>query len=222
MSYLRLLPYAVAMLGAVPIAFAGTIAAVLPADDYGRALIAEGVGVYSAGWSQTGTYTNVTIRMALKDVGQIPEGGSVQAFLTNQVGAGTTQAGNELIAPVTVPFSAGHEGLLTLFTGLSLGPGNYYVTMTRSAAEVTSASIGEVGVPSPVLDAGVSILGYGIAIGAPSSYIPDMLQDWTFSGWAFDVTGDPVVDGVPEPSSLLLLGSALIPLVWRMRARKIV
>jgi len=74
-----------------------------------------------------------------------------------------------------------------------------------------------VDLPSPVLAAGVTILGYGIGIGAPSSYIPDMTNDWPFSAWAFEVTGDPVVDGVPEPSSLLLLGSGLTALVYRVR-----
>lgn len=216
MLFRQLIPLAVAVLGAVPV-FAGNIASVAPPEDASRALLAEGVGVYSAGWSQTGSYTNVTIRMALKDVGTVPEGGSVQAFLTNQVGAGTTQATNELLAPVTVSFSAGHDGMLTLFTGLSLGPGSYYVTMTRSPNEVTSAGVGEVLIPSPVLDTGVSILGYGIAIGAPSANIPDMMTDWTFSAWAFDVTGDPVVDGVPEPSSLLLLGSGLAAMVYLRR-----
>ncbi|MBS1826130.1 MAG: hypothetical protein JST93_12480 [Acidobacteria bacterium] len=206
-----------ALAAACSLGYAGTIAAVVPTDVYGRALIAEGTGVYSAGWSQTGSYTNVSIRMALKDFGDVPEAGTVQAFLTNQIGAGTTQAANEVVAPVTVAFAAGHEGMLTLFTGLSLGPGNYYVTMTRVPSEVTFALVGEVSSPSPVLDTGVAILGYGIAIGAPSTYIPDMPQNWTFTAWAFDVTGDPVVDGVPEPSNLWLLGSGLIPLIWRMR-----
>lgn len=217
MPFRRLLPFAVALMSTAPAVLAGNIASVAPADEYSRALLAEGIGVYSVGWSQTGSYTNVTIRMALKDTGTVPTAGSVQAFLTDQVGAGTTQAANELFAPVTVSFSAGHEGMLTLFTGLSLGPGNYYVTMTRSASEVTTGSMGEVRIPSPVLDAGVAILGYGIAIGGASSYIPDMMTDWAFSAWAFEVTGDPVVDGVPEPSGLLLMGSGLAALLYRVR-----
>ncbi|MBL8220498.1 MAG: hypothetical protein JNL62_14790, partial [Bryobacterales bacterium] len=50
---------------AAPVCFAGTIASVLPATiDYQRAFIATGIGVYSFGWSQTGSYNNVTIQMA--------------------------------------------------------------------------------------------------------------------------------------------------------------
>ncbi|MBL8220497.1 MAG: PEP-CTERM sorting domain-containing protein [Bryobacterales bacterium] len=141
----------------------------------------------------------------------------MEAYLTDQVGAGTTQAANELSPSVTVPFAAGHSGLLTLYTGLSLGPGNYFVTVTPAATHGTLAYIGEVNLPTPTLDTGVAILGYGIDIDSPSSYIPDMPTPWIFSAWAFEVTGDPVVDGVPEPSGLLLMGSGLAALLYRVR-----
>lgn len=80
LPYSRLLPFAMALLGAVPLAHSGTIAAVLPADGYQSRPDFGGLGVYSVGWSQTGSYTNVTIRMALKDFGEIPEAGSVRPF----------------------------------------------------------------------------------------------------------------------------------------------
>ena len=79
-------------------------------------------------WTQTRGYTNVTISAALQtfDARFTP----ITAYLTTQAGPGTTVANQigscSVSAPVVV---TGTTSLTTLFTGLTLGPGTYHLTL---------------------------------------------------------------------------------------------
>lgn len=85
---------------------------------------------YSVGWTQTGTYSNVSISA---DVNLCGTGSS---FLTTQVGAGTTVA-NEIASGIfTGPSNCGSNPFpswVTMFTGLTLGPGTYFLTLNGDA-----------------------------------------------------------------------------------------
>lgn len=201
-----------------PLCSAATIAAVDSPQSYQRGLIAPGIGTYSLGWSQLDTYENVVIRVDIRElVDQVAYGGSIAAFLTDQVGAGTTQLANELAPDAIVPFTPGHAGLLTVFSGLTLGPGNYYVTIT---GDTGMAHIGETGTPSPTLAPNVTILGYGIDCCSVLGYLPAQPADWINSAWNFEVTGDLVTETngeIPEPSSMALVAGGLAAVVLRRR-----
>jgi hypothetical protein len=197
-------------LGLLPLCYGATIAAVSPYGTHaGRALTTPGSSVFSFGWSQTEAYTNVTIRVDIEDFDLVDGGGTVTGYLTDQVGVGTTQATNEVEPSVTVPYAGGQTGLLTIFAGLNLGPGNYFVTVTGEGFSF----MGETGTPTATLGTGVALLGTGFDCCSPSSYIPSQVTPWTGSSWTFEVTGDPVA--VPEPSSLLLMGAGVLVLLRR-------
>lgn len=203
-----------------PLGSAATIAAVDPPDTYSRGLVGAGIGTYSLGWSQLDTYENVVIRVGIQElVDQVGVGGSIAAFLTDQVGAGTTQAANELAPDAIVPFGPSHSGLLTVFSGLTLGPGDYYVTIT---GDTGLAHIGETGSPSPTLAPNVTILGYGIDCCSVLGYLPAQPAEWTNSAWTFEVTGDLVEETngqIPEPSTMALVAGGLAAVVLRRRRK---
>ena len=203
-----------------PLCPAATIAAVDSPQSYQRGLVGAGIGTFSFGWSQLDTYENVVIRVDIQEnVDVVQFGGSIAAFLTDQVGAGTTQAANELAPSATVPFGPGHSGLLTIFSGLTLGPGNYYVTVTGDSG---LAYLGETGLPSPTLAPNVAILGYGIDCCSVLGYLPAQPADWTNSAWNFEVTGDLVTETngqVPEPSSVALVAGGLAAFALRRRRK---
>ncbi len=203
-----------------PLCSAATIAAVNPPLSYQRVLLGAGIGTYSFGWNQLDTYENVVIRVDIQElVDQVRFGGSIAAFLTDQVGDGTTQAANELAPDTIVPFGPGHSGLLTVFSGLTLGPGDYYVTIT---GDTGLAYIGETGTPSPTLAPNVTILGYGLDCCSVLGYLPAQPAEWTNSAWTFEVTGDLVTETngeVPEPSSMALVAGGLAAIALRLRRK---
>ncbi|HEV2688111.1 MAG TPA: hypothetical protein VGV35_06140, partial [Bryobacteraceae bacterium] len=78
-------------------------------------------------------YTNVTITMPFADItGGGPIGGTEgTVFLTNQIGAGTTVA-NQIAVPVTISGLSAAFSTRTLFTGLTLPAGTYFVVVART------------------------------------------------------------------------------------------
>ena len=173
----------------------------------------NGTFAEAAGWSQTGTYVNVTITVEIAP--GTGSGTSGTAYLTTQVGPGTTVA--EQIA--TAPFSAtGAEftpTLNTLFTGLTLGPGNYYLVLSASTSLGWAISTG---FGSPVTDSGVSlILNASTFTTPPAAYVPASIFDNPTGDFReFTASGT----AVPEPSPMALLSGALVlmALVYRHRA----
>jgi hypothetical protein len=131
------------------------IGGVLPASastiyiqDSGTGLLAEAMGggdltrwgfdyPWSVGWSQTGTYTNVSISADVNITGSpgdppVKPTDTGHSFLTTQVGAGTTvanQIASGTFAGTSDWASNPHPNWITLFTGLTLGPGTYYLTL---------------------------------------------------------------------------------------------
>lgn len=77
-----------------------------------------------ASWTQTGAFSGVTIKANLFSAGGTASG---TAFLTTQIGPGTTTG--QQIATTAITLSNTTPAPFTLFSGLTLGPGTYYVTI---------------------------------------------------------------------------------------------
>jgi len=174
----------------------------------GLSTLIDSSSIVSTSWSEAGSYTEVSIA-ALVDsaiVGQTP---TADAYLTTQIGPGTTTADeiahSQFTVPVNLPICSPSScgAMVTLFSGLSLGPGNYFLTMGPDPI-----SIGVVGWfpalnPSVLLDTGVSE-GNSFFASAMASYPP--ASDFGVSPFAmnFVVTGTPT-SAIPEPSTATLV-----------------
>ena len=161
-------------------------------------------------WTQTNTYDNVSIFADLNGFGS---SGSGIAYLTTAVGPGTTSA-NQVATPDSFTFPNTPQDV-ELFSGLTLGPGSYYITMYGTGGWGLAQD------PSTT----TVTLDPGASLGQP--YQSNELTFPTFIPAAdyatpiacclvFAVDGTPV----PEPNQLVpvaLLGFALLG--WRVRRK---
>lgn len=164
-----------------------------------------GSSVVSTSWSQSKPYTGVSIA-ALVDsalVGQTP---AADAYLTTRIGPGTT-AMDEIAhtrftvpaeLPVCSPSSCG--GFVTLFSGLSLGPGAYFVTMAPGVIGSTVVGWFPALNPTVLVDAGVSE-GASFIASAVAPYPPASAFGVIPFAMNFTVTGTVAFAGTPgEPN----------------------
>jgi hypothetical protein len=162
-------------------------------------------------WNQTTGYSGVNIAMPLAD---LSAGGPIAGvegtvYLMNQIGPGTTTA-NEVAAPVPISGLTGVFTPVTLFTGLSLPPGNYYVVLVPT--NVSPMSMSPEGTDISVVvttGTGVTTLGAG---GPPTlaAYAPASTSFLNLPGNLYlNVTGDVAPSMTPAPSSLLLMLAGL-------------
>lgn len=185
---------------------------------------------WSVGWSQTGTYTNVSISADVNIVGSPgdPANGKPTdtglSFLTTQVGAGTTVANQIASGTFAGPSNWGANptpNWITLFTGLTLGPGTYYLTLDTTGygggwrVDVSPSDL-------PTLGSGVTPAGslYGYCDGSLTypcgGYAPasTMYADPPYL-LRVRVEGTPV----PIPGTLALLGIGLAGLGFGRRKK---
>jgi hypothetical protein len=162
----------------------------------------------AAGFNLTSTWTNVQIELQVAtQIGGA--GSSITAFLTSQLGTGTN-ASHNVQAPVVIVVPPGNSTQI-LFSGLTLGPGNYFFSLNPADGQ-TGAIVGGTGVVTTAPT--VNSLGVYTLPTAPSG-----LASPTTLGLHFTVTGDEEIPGVPEPSTfaLLSLGVAGMVTVYRKR-----
>ena len=169
------------------------------------------------GWSQSVAYSDVRISAYL---GDSRVGSSVTAYLTSTIGP---DAGSPLAtSTVTIPQIGSELASTELFSGLSLGPGNYYLTLYNF--DLSSGT-------DPRWYRGAAVtFGYGITPNGEfyannhTDGVANPVEPWrsTFKAsalydQAFTVTGTVV----PEPSVVALLGLGIAGLLSSLRRRDI-
>lgn len=174
------------------------------------------------GWTQTQSYTNVSISVALYSwtPGQTFD---IQAYLTTAIGSGTTTA----LATDSFSSSTPNSTPVTylLFSGLTLPAGSYYLTL--ASTDSTGSNPGALwpyecfsGCPL-TLDTGVALLTQGFANPSSGSENPTFPPASTFATGStpvnLTVTGAPPA---PEPASMLLLAAGLGALALRQYRTK--
>lgn len=164
------------------------------------------------GWSQTSSATNVSIAAMLDStVAPYTAAFSGDAFLMSQVGSGTTTAEQLATASYSVP--ANSDGLVTLFSGLDLLPGTYFLVV-----DVTSGVGGWDGSTYPpvlITASGVTFLGTGsreVGFSGAAPYTPSINFDYGTYGnqLEFTVTSVDTAALAPEPPAIALCGTGLL------------
>lgn len=165
-------------------------------------------------WRQNALYNNVTITAPLEDnsSGGPIAGVEGTVYLTNRIGPGTTVA-NLVAAPVPVSGLTNTFTVRTLFTGLTLGPGQYYLTFSSTNSNPLSMSMEGSSTPTLTVGPGVSDAGADGQI-TPDPFPPATAVTLSPPGNLFvTVTGTLVqLFNIPtlSPAILALLGLALV------------
>jgi|HubBroStandDraft_4_1064222.scaffolds.fasta_scaffold340615_2 hypothetical protein len=176
---------------------------------FGDVIVSDGQGgsggsksaFLAVSWTQTGTFNNVSIEAQLES--DTPDIAMGTAYLSNKIGAGAGN-GNVLDTFNVSTNNNDPSALISLFSGLTLGPGTYYLSIQQGSSLFWIES----GTPVQTLDSGVTQGSNLIAsgtVGTPP--ISTSFVDYTLSNPLFQVTGTPgtTTTTTPEPSMLLLL-----------------
>ncbi|MBV9265894.1 MAG: hypothetical protein JO061_06985, partial [Acidobacteriaceae bacterium] len=164
-------------------------------------------------WTSPRQYTDVNIT-ALLTFGMGREG---VAYLTTQVGPGTTMA--DEIARSSF-FAPSQPANVTLFSGLTLPAGTYYLVLGSDAPYVAggwrdASGVNTPPMPSIILDAGVSRNEDLLASdGSIDAYIPASRFHVGVSGYGGDLFLQYSVEAVPEQATLWTTASVLLILAF--------
>ena len=173
--------------------------------------LAVGTRLAVASWTQSDTFTNVNISAIYSSQQSTPGAGTF--YLTDDIGPGTTAAANEVasVQLLNVPTGA---ALQTVFSGLTLGPGTYYLSLAR---DLPGVPVTWYSVSSPVVTTanGVNLESDRISASLDPTYSPASATSVFAANLAFIVTGDVVV--APEPGTLGLLALAGVSLLLKRR-----
>jgi hypothetical protein len=162
-----------------------------------------------AAWTQLSSHSQVSIS-ALVDGGDGTTTGTF--YLMTQVGPGTTTASELAHASFSVTGSTFAPQLVTLFSGLTLGPGTYYLVGAGSGpGGWVDNTLNQTPVTAP--DVSMAINNFRAQVYDP---YPPANSFMSYYPGIFPYNLEYIVSEVPEPSALTLLGiSLLIPLVSR-------
>jgi len=161
----------------------------------------------AATWSQANTYSDVMIAARLHAT--FPDQASQgDAYLTTRIGPGTTSA-DEIARShfMTIP---GERPLIPLFSNLTLGPGNYFLTLgsTFNMSPVPVWDNTEPAIVDVAVDTGVNLGPRLATLGSIANSYPPSSSFVSVSQYLiFTVTGTPTA--IPEPASRVLLGLGL-------------
>ncbi len=190
-------------------------------------LVADYFVAYGS-WTQTVATINTTISAMLSSTDQTTYG---TAYLTTSVGPGTTDASVIASAPFTPDRIADvkdltAETMLTLFTGLSLSPGTYYLVLQGPLRDPQNYFWCGDYYSDTSLAEGFTLGNYRGGgqwdpPGDPVDFAPAVDFNVFGNSYFFEVTGDRLTDSqVPEPVSLVLLGLGLLGLAAMRIKRK--
>jgi hypothetical protein len=164
-------------------------------------------------WTQGAVYTNVSITMPLRDDSPgLPIGGvEGTVYLTTQIGPGTTTS-DQVAPPITISGLFSSFTPRTLFSGLTLAAGNYYIVLVPT--KTFNVSMSPEGPSNAVITTGtaVTFLGAGNTPQSPAAYPPatNITLGTAEGSFFITVTGDPAGPlQTPEPSSLILTLTAI-------------
>lgn len=171
----------------------------------------SGNRVFATSWTQTGTYSDVSISADL--FGLDAPNVTATAWLTTAIGPGASIA--DQLATTTVNSD-------NLFSGLTLGPDSYFLVISISSGS-SAAGWSSSSAPAPITAADVTI---------GSSFFGTFLDFPAFGPSASLVAAPTVqflyrVEGVtddqtavPEPATLSLLGAAMVFMATGMARRR--
>jgi hypothetical protein len=198
-------------------AFAGTIVS----RDASPFQVGYGPGWQAVSWTETATYTNVAVSALVgTTIGFQQSTGT--AYLLNNLGPGTTAA-NQVAAPVA--FTTG--GSMQLFSGLTLGPGTYYLLIDSVEGKAGWGQTFYGGI-TEVLDSGVTnVLQYqpsgSVQAYSPATPFTSYDPKTTGNTLVFGVTGDrqapPTEGAVPEPATCAMTLGGLAALLFVRRKK---
>ena len=200
----------IALIANAAAAFAGTVTIV---SDSGPWSGGEQFGLWvGETWTQSGSYSGVTIAADLAGTGGVsPHVGTGTAYLMEQLGPGTTAA-NEVAAPFDVTAPPPSITMTTLFSGLTLGPGTYYLLVDETnPGDLAWLSANS---PSFTLDSGVTdVSSFGIS-GSVASFSPASSFKLINTDYIFSVTATGVpTTATPEPRILGIVGVVFVGMV---------
>lgn len=178
--------------------------------------------VVATSWTQTASFSNVTIDASLVSIDASFRSGT--AYLMNAIGAGITPA-SEVGAPAdfTAPLGSisGPVSPTVLFSGLNLGPGTYYLVLSApfrtGLLQTGSDLVWQIPTDPVTTTADSATIGNAFEANTtlfPAAPFPPASTFLLAAPPMFDVTT------VPEPSSLLLLGPGLLGLMGMGLRRK--
>ena len=169
-------------------------------------------------WTQTTTYTGVTIQTTLDSCGGVASG---TAYLTlNGTAAGNQIAVNN--AASVNPGAGGGDGTVTLFSGLTLGPGTYYLTINpiNGSCDELWQNIG--GTPTVTTGTGVTAGSSGATgAGHTVAAYPPQSAFLNSASFLFSVTGTAATGGTPAPTpappTAILLAVGVLLAFWYVK-----
>jgi len=137
-----------------------------PGEPAGCVAIWAGQG-YRVGWTQADTYDAVSVSATLTSWGIAGQTG--RAYLTTQIGAGTTVANEIASTNLTFPLN---PASLVLFQGLHLPPGSYYLSIIGDSPSLSSCWNGFIATNVVTALDVISLGCFGAAGGIVSPYFP--------------------------------------------------
>jgi hypothetical protein len=176
----------------------------------------------AASWQQTSTWTDVSVSLEVYNYGAVGFSTSAMVYLLDSLGPGTTQAANELAAAVITSNTQGAQ-TVTPFTGLTLGPGTYYLGYLRAGGAMWDfdtllawfANTSGTATTTAALDvtpAGAYSSGVIAAYQPATDVVPSSATYQLFT-----IEGTP--SAVPEPATLALMIGGAAGLALRARGR---
>jgi hypothetical protein len=203
--------YLLALVAACPAAFGTTVVSQL----FSAGSTGSFNELSAISWTQTGSYSSVDILANIANTSSIATT-TATAYLMTQIGAGTTAA-DEVVGPVTasVTGNPGLNAMTTIFSGLTLGPGTYYLVLDPNSTDFHW----DLTIPPVVAtDSGVTA-GPSVATNTVAGFPPASTFGSESFSFIYEVTGTAGTGtSTPEPSTavMLIIGVAAIA-AWRKR-----
>jgi hypothetical protein len=192
------------------------------------------VGDAVVGWTQTTGFSGFDVSASLEQVGnivypppnynptQVNSIGPLTAYITTAIGP--TATGDDVVATSTqtIPlyFSSDQSGLVTLFSGLTLQAGSYYLVIQTPIDTFVDYSRTAYTLGQGITNVTNAFGENGLSFEPSDTFDPYSSQEPTGS-FLVSITGTPLssTTTVPEPTTLGLFGLGLLSVVAARRRR---